>query len=129
MTSDRRLFTSYMEYDGRHVVCGSNLKGKVVGKGNVSHNSLAISNNEHVNNFTLISVSQLCNDNCSIKAYNTISRNGIYTCKLGDKSKLEICLATTVEYSTLWHMRLGHVSMRLIQNIASKELVRKLTKL
>ncbi|GJW41213.1 hypothetical protein Tco_0067058 [Tanacetum coccineum] len=33
MTGNRRLFTSYKAYDGRHVVFGSNLKGKVVGGG------------------------------------------------------------------------------------------------
>nr|GEV25156.1 integrase, catalytic region, zinc finger, CCHC-type, peptidase aspartic, catalytic [Tanacetum cinerariifolium] len=31
MTRNRRLFTSYKEYDDGHVVFGSNLKGKVVG--------------------------------------------------------------------------------------------------
>nr|GFB05423.1 putative polyprotein [Tanacetum cinerariifolium] len=31
MTGNKRLFTSYKAYDGRHVVFGSNLKGKVFG--------------------------------------------------------------------------------------------------
>ncbi|GJZ71394.1 retrovirus-related pol polyprotein from transposon TNT 1-94 [Tanacetum coccineum] len=33
------------------------------------------------------------------------------------------------ENSTLWHRRLGHANMRLIQSLASKELVRNLPKL
>ncbi|GJZ24274.1 putative reverse transcriptase domain-containing protein [Tanacetum coccineum] len=33
MTGNRRLFTSYKEYDGGHVVFRSNLKGKVVSEG------------------------------------------------------------------------------------------------
>ncbi|GJT24030.1 retrovirus-related pol polyprotein from transposon TNT 1-94 [Tanacetum coccineum] len=33
------------------------------------------------------------------------------------------------EISTLWHKRLGHANMRLIQQLASKKLVRNLTKL
>ncbi|GKD10043.1 retrovirus-related pol polyprotein from transposon TNT 1-94 [Tanacetum coccineum] len=33
------------------------------------------------------------------------------------------------ENSTLWHMRLGYANMRLIQSLASKELVRNLPKL
>ncbi|GJT67639.1 retrovirus-related pol polyprotein from transposon TNT 1-94 [Tanacetum coccineum] len=34
-----------------------------------------------------------------------------------------------IENSTLWHRRLGHVKMRLIQSLTSKELVRDLPKL
>ncbi|GKD61089.1 retrovirus-related pol polyprotein from transposon TNT 1-94, partial [Tanacetum coccineum] len=41
----------------------------------------------------------------------------------------KICLATIDENSTLWHRRLGHANMRLIQSLASKELVRNLPKL
>ncbi|GJX30993.1 hypothetical protein Tco_0240848 [Tanacetum coccineum] len=48
MTGNRRLFTSYKAYDGGHVVFGSNLKGKVVGRGNNSHESITITNVEHV---------------------------------------------------------------------------------
>ncbi|GJU85950.1 retrovirus-related pol polyprotein from transposon TNT 1-94 [Tanacetum coccineum] len=33
MTENRRLFTSYKAYDGRHVVFRSNLNGKVIGRG------------------------------------------------------------------------------------------------
>nr|GEY54916.1 retrotransposon protein [Tanacetum cinerariifolium] len=47
----------------------------------------------------------------------------------GSKSNDKICLATIDENSTLWHMRLGHANMRLIQSLASKELVRNLPKL
>ncbi|GKB44255.1 retrovirus-related pol polyprotein from transposon TNT 1-94 [Tanacetum coccineum] len=38
-------------------------------------------------------------------------------------------LATIDENSTLWHRRLGHTNMRLIQSLASKELVKNLPKL
>ncbi|GJX80922.1 retrotransposon protein [Tanacetum coccineum] len=40
-------------------------------------------------------------------------RNGLHTCKLGDNSKQQICLASMVDNSTLWHRRLGHTNMRL----------------
>ncbi|GJW17752.1 hypothetical protein Tco_0025188, partial [Tanacetum coccineum] len=45
-------------YDGGHVVFGRNLKGKVVDKGNIAHDSITITNVEHVSGlaFTLISV-------------------------------------------------------------------------
>ncbi|GKB33806.1 hypothetical protein Tco_0873207 [Tanacetum coccineum] len=57
MTRNRRLFTSYKAYDGRHLVFGSNLKGKVISEGNISHDSIKITNVEHVSGlaFNLIS--------------------------------------------------------------------------
>ncbi|GJV28436.1 retrotransposon protein [Tanacetum coccineum] len=124
MIGNIRLFTSYKAYDGGHVIFGSKLKGKVIGEGNISHDSIIITNVEHVNGlaFNLISAGQLCDDNCIVsltKVDYTISKNGktlakgykrneLYTCKLGDNSKQQICLASMVDNSTLWHRRLGH---------------------
>ncbi|GKA64090.1 retrovirus-related pol polyprotein from transposon TNT 1-94 [Tanacetum coccineum] len=47
----------------------------------------------------------------------------------GNRPKDQICLETIDENSTLWHRRLGHANMCLIQSLASKELVRNLPKL
>ncbi|GKC51704.1 retrovirus-related pol polyprotein from transposon TNT 1-94 [Tanacetum coccineum] len=58
-----------------------------------------------------------------------IRKKGLYMMKLGNKPKDKICLATIDENSTLWHRRLGHANMRLIQSLASNELVRNLPKL
>ncbi|GKA99753.1 retrovirus-related pol polyprotein from transposon TNT 1-94 [Tanacetum coccineum] len=58
-----------------------------------------------------------------------IRKKGLYVMKLGNNPKDQICLATIDENSTLWHRRLGHANMRLIQSLASKELVRNLPKL
>ncbi|GJW00700.1 retrotransposon protein [Tanacetum coccineum] len=145
LTGNRRLFTSYKAYDGGHVVFGSNLKGKVIGGGNINHDSITITNVEHVSGlaFNMINVSQLCDDDCVVSFtkvdYNISKngrmlakghrRNGLYTCKLGDKSKQQICLASVVDNSTLWHRRLGHANMRLVRNLASNELVRNIPKL
>ncbi|GJX99031.1 retrovirus-related pol polyprotein from transposon TNT 1-94 [Tanacetum coccineum] len=49
-----------------------------------------------------------------------IRKKGLYVMKLGNKPKDKICLATIDENSTLWHRRLGHVNMRIIQSLASK---------
>ncbi|GJX34990.1 retrovirus-related pol polyprotein from transposon TNT 1-94, partial [Tanacetum coccineum] len=68
----------------------------------------------------------------SYKAYNRgrgIRKKGLYVMKLGNKPEDKICLSTIDENSTLWHRRLGHANMRLIQSLASKELVRNLHKL
>nr|GEV34851.1 copia protein [Tanacetum cinerariifolium] len=58
-----------------------------------------------------------------------IRKKGLYVMKLGNKPKEKNCLATIDENSTLWHRRLGHTNMHLIQSLASKELVRNLPKL
>ncbi|GJX58800.1 retrovirus-related pol polyprotein from transposon TNT 1-94 [Tanacetum coccineum] len=58
-----------------------------------------------------------------------IKKEGLYVMKLGNKPEDKICLATLDENSTLWHRRLGHANMQLIQSLASKELVRNLPKL
>ncbi|GKC70863.1 retrotransposon protein, partial [Tanacetum coccineum] len=58
-----------------------------------------------------------------------IRKKGLYVMKLGNKPKDQICRATIDENSTLWHRRLGHANMRLIQSLASKELLRNLPKL
>ncbi|GJZ64959.1 retrotransposon protein [Tanacetum coccineum] len=143
ITGNRILFTSYKEYDGGYVVFGSNLKGKVIGGGNITHDSITITNVEHVSGlaFHLISVGQLCDDDCIVsftKVYCDISKNGKLlakghrrndTCKLGDNSKQQICLASVVDNSTPWYRRLGYANMRLDQNLASNELVRNLPKL
>ncbi|GJY68309.1 retrovirus-related pol polyprotein from transposon TNT 1-94 [Tanacetum coccineum] len=145
MTGNRRLFTSYKAYDGGHVVFESNLKVKVVGRGNITHDSITITNVKHVSGlaFNLTSVGQLCDDDCVvrfIKVDCTISkncktlakghrRNSLYTCKLGDNSKQQICLTSMVDNSMLWHKRLGHANMQLVQNLASNYLVRNLPKL
>ncbi|GKD73275.1 hypothetical protein Tco_1331557 [Tanacetum coccineum] len=58
MTENRRLFTLYKAYDGGHVVFWSNLKGNFIGGGNISYDSITITNVEHVSvlAFNLISV-------------------------------------------------------------------------
>nr|GEX33625.1 hypothetical protein [Tanacetum cinerariifolium] len=145
MTENRRLFTLYKAYDGGYVIFGSNLKGKVTGGGNITHDSIVITNVEHVSglDFNLISVGQSCDDDCVVsftKVDCTISkngkslarghrRNGLYTCKLGDNFKQQICLAFVVDNSMLCHRRVGHTNIRLVQNLASNELVRNLPKL
>nr|GEW61204.1 retrovirus-related Pol polyprotein from transposon TNT 1-94 [Tanacetum cinerariifolium] len=58
-----------------------------------------------------------------------IKKKGLYVMKLENKPKEKICLVTINENSTLWHRRLGHGNMPLIQSLASKELVRNLPKL
>nr|GEY38172.1 retrovirus-related Pol polyprotein from transposon TNT 1-94 [Tanacetum cinerariifolium] len=127
LTTIACLFTSYMAYDDGHVVFGSNLKCKVGGGGNITHDSITITNVAHVSDlaFNLISIGPLCDDDCVVsfpKVDCDISKNGkllakghkrnsLYTCKWGYNSKQHICLASLVDNLTLWHRRLGHSNL------------------
>ncbi|GKA30332.1 retrovirus-related pol polyprotein from transposon TNT 1-94 [Tanacetum coccineum] len=145
MTGNRKFFSSYKAYNGGNVIFGSNLRSNIIGKGTISNDSLKIDNVEHVDNlrFTLLSIRQICDNKCRVtfsehdseitKDGKVIGRDirkkGLYVMKLGNKPKDKICLATIDENFTLWHTRLGHANMHLIQSLTSKELVRNLPKL
>ncbi|GKB81648.1 retrovirus-related pol polyprotein from transposon TNT 1-94 [Tanacetum coccineum] len=145
MMGNQKLFSTYKAYNGGNVIFGSNLHSNIIGKGTISHDSLKIANAEHVDNlgFNLPSIGQICdskykviffeNDSKIVKDSKVIGRGirkkGLYVMKLGTKPEDKICLATIDENSTLWHRRLGHANMRLIQSLAYKELVRNLPKL
>ncbi|GJT33439.1 retrovirus-related pol polyprotein from transposon TNT 1-94 [Tanacetum coccineum] len=145
MTGNRKLFSTYKAYNGGNVIFGSNLRGNIIGKGTISNDSLKIDNVEHVDNlgFNLLSIGQICDNKCRVtfsEHDSEITKDGkvigrgirkkdLYVMKLENKPKDKICLATIDENSTLWHMILGHANMRLIQSLASKELVRNLPKL
>ncbi|GJX83133.1 retrovirus-related pol polyprotein from transposon TNT 1-94 [Tanacetum coccineum] len=145
ITGNRNLFSTYKAYNEGNVIFGSNLRGNIIGKGTISHGSLKIANVEHVDNlgFNLLSVGKICDSKCKViftendseivKDGKVIGRGiwkkGLYVMKLRNNPEDKICLATIDENSTLWHRRLGHANMRLIQSLASKELFRNLPKL
>ncbi|GJR39843.1 retrovirus-related pol polyprotein from transposon TNT 1-94 [Tanacetum coccineum] len=97
----------YEAYNGGIVIFGSNLRGNIIGKGTISNDSLNIENLEHVDNleFNLLSVGQICDNKCKVIFSEHDS-------KITKDGKV-----------------IGHANMRLIQSLASKELVRNLPKL
>ncbi|GJZ18354.1 retrovirus-related pol polyprotein from transposon TNT 1-94 [Tanacetum coccineum] len=119
MTGNRKLFSTYKAYNGGNVIFGSNLRGNIIGKGQICNNKCRVTFSKHD--------SEITKD--GKVTGRGIRKKGLYVMKLGNKPKDKICLATIDENSTLWHKRLGHANMRLIQSLASKELVRNLPKL
>ncbi|GJR68303.1 retrovirus-related pol polyprotein from transposon TNT 1-94 [Tanacetum coccineum] len=119
MMGNRKLFSSYKAYNGGNAIFGSNLCGNIIGKGQICDNKCRVTFSKHD--------SEITKDGKVIG--RGIRKKGLYVMKLGNKPKDQICLATIDENSTLWHRRLGHANMRLIQSLASKELVRNLPKL
>ncbi|GKB67333.1 retrovirus-related pol polyprotein from transposon TNT 1-94 [Tanacetum coccineum] len=103
MTGNQKLFSTYKAYNG----------------GQICDNKCRVTFSEHD--------SEITKDGKVIG--RGIRKKGLYVMKLGNKPKDQICLTTIDENSTLWHRRLGHANMRLIQSLASKELVRNLPKL
>ncbi|GJR00338.1 retrovirus-related pol polyprotein from transposon TNT 1-94 [Tanacetum coccineum] len=116
-----------------------------LGKGTITHNSLTIHDVSHVENlsFNLLSIGQICDKKCKVLFSDTgseilkdditigrgIRNNGLYIMKMGNLPKDSLCLTLIDDTSTLWHRRLGHTNMQLIQSLSSKELVRNLPKL
>ncbi|GJX34985.1 retrovirus-related pol polyprotein from transposon TNT 1-94 [Tanacetum coccineum] len=107
MTGNRKLFSSCKAYNGRNVIFGSNLRDNIIGKGTISNDSLKIDNVEHVDNlrFNLLSIGQIYDNKCRV----TFSEHDSEITKDGKV--------------------IGYANMRLIQSLASKELVRNLPKL
>ncbi|GJS82130.1 retrovirus-related pol polyprotein from transposon TNT 1-94 [Tanacetum coccineum] len=110
MTGNRNLFSTYKTYNEGNVIFSSNLHGQIC------DNKCRVTFSEHDSEIT---------KDGKIKGRG-IRKKGLYVMKLGNKPKDQICLETIDEKSTLWHRRLGHANIRLIQSLASKELVRNL---
>ncbi|GJX91875.1 retrovirus-related pol polyprotein from transposon TNT 1-94 [Tanacetum coccineum] len=121
MTGNRKLFSTYKAYKRGNVIFGSNLRGNIIGKvwDKYVIKKCRVTFSEYD--------SEINKDDKII--CRGIRNKGLYVMTLGNKPKDKICLATIDENSTLWHRRLGHANMRLIQSLASKELVRNLPKL
>ncbi|GKA95861.1 retrovirus-related pol polyprotein from transposon TNT 1-94 [Tanacetum coccineum] len=119
MVVNRKLFSTYKAYNGGNIIFGINLRGNIIGKGQICDNKCKVIFFEHD--------SEITKDGKVIG--RGIRKSGLYVMKLGKKPKDKVCLTTIVENSTLWHKRLGHANMRLVQSLASKKLVRNLPKL
>ncbi|GJX93698.1 retrovirus-related pol polyprotein from transposon TNT 1-94 [Tanacetum coccineum] len=129
MKGNRKLFSTYKAYDKGNVIFGSNLRGNIIGKGTISHDSLIIKNVEHVDNlkFNLLSVGQICDNKCKvvftehdseiIKDEKVIGRGirkgGLYVMKLGNKPEDKICLATLDEIPLFMDRRLVEESLNV----------------
>nr|GEU79838.1 retrovirus-related Pol polyprotein from transposon TNT 1-94 [Tanacetum cinerariifolium] len=119
MTGNRKHFLSYKAYNRGNVVFGSNLRGNIIGKGQICDNKCGVTFSEHD--------SEITKDGKVIG--RGIRKKCLYVMKLGNKPKDKICLATIDENFRLWHRRLGHANVHLIQSLAFKELVKNLPKL
>nr|GEW17975.1 retrovirus-related Pol polyprotein from transposon TNT 1-94 [Tanacetum cinerariifolium] len=119
MMGNRKLFSTYKVYNGDIVEHVDNLGFNLQSTGKICDNKCRVTFSKHDSNIT--------KDGKVIG--RGIGKKGLYMMKLRNKPSDQICLATIDENSTLWHRRLGHATKRLIQSLASNELVRNLPKL
>ncbi|GJZ68268.1 hypothetical protein Tco_0631508 [Tanacetum coccineum] len=90
MTGNQKLFSSYKTYNGGNVIFGSNLRGNIIGKGQICDNKCRVTFSEHD--------SEITKDGIVIG--RGIRKKGLYVMKLGNKPKDQICLAMIDENST-----------------------------
>src|SRR4029078_4508615 len=147
MSGNASLFSEIEESNGGSVTFGDNDKGKIIGVGKIGVSPNAVSPVYLVKGLkhNLLSISQLCDKGLLVKFTQkecsvidsvtqeirfSCQRSGnIYTVRLLNSSINLSCLKAAIhDDSWLWHRRLGHISMRTIKKLASKDLVRGLPK-
>ena len=149
MTGDRKLFSKLEKKNGGSVTFGNNAKGKVIGIGTIgNHTSTCIQNVFLVDGLkhNLLSVSQLCDNGykvifdintCLVSkslddkiVFKGKRSSNIYTIDMHSLTNQNVkCLMSISNDAWLWHRRLGHASMDLIENLSKGELVRDLPKI
>ncbi|KAL3510114.1 hypothetical protein ACH5RR_029515 [Cinchona calisaya] len=148
MTGDASLFTNLTSKNSGKVTFGDDNKAKSIGIGDVGKNGETLIKNVLLVdnlNYNLLSVSQLCDRNlyvfftkheCLILDKNHVvlfkgsRHNDVYVIHLDKISNSNVkCLTASIDDPWLWHRRLCHFNMDLIEKLAKKDLVRGLPKL
>src|SRR3954470_4838280 len=147
MTGDESLFVSLEMKSQGSVTFANSESSRVIGIG-----SIGISNSSTINNVILVegikvnllSVSQLCDNDFDVKflsdkciishKLSSISiigyrRNNVFYADLDNLEDENMCLNVMYQDVSLWHRRLGHVSIDLMTRLRSSEHVRGLPKL
>ena len=149
ITGNYAWFSSFTKIEnGEDVSFRDNLKGKILGIGNVGkvfstliENVCLVKSLKH----NLISISQLCDkcykvvfdksrcvieNACDDKILFVGNRCGnVYTIDIKCASTHDKCFSALYDDSWLWHRRLGHASMNLISKIFKNNLVKGLPKI
>ena len=141
MTGNKRLFFHLKEEKRKDVIFGDNSQGKVKGIGTININSILIKDILYVDGlkYNLLSISQLCDygykvvflkNGCEVidehenKLFYAPRSSDVYIIELEKLSKLsDICLKVVCNDPWIWHRRLGHCSMDLIQKLAKQGLL------
>ncbi|KAL5546924.1 hypothetical protein UlMin_006611 [Ulmus minor] len=147
MTGDINQFSNLEKKIGGKVTFGDNGKGNIIGKGTVGNSSfpsliedvLLVENL----NYNLLSVSQLCDkgfkvvfetSKCSIidsfsgkTIFNRNRFENIFTIDVSLVENVDKCFVSISNESWLWHRRLGHANMDLLNKLSTRKLVKGLS--
>jgi len=149
MTGNTKNFLSLKALQGGGVSFGDGKKGYILGVGRVGKSlESSIENAYYVSGlkYSLLSISQICDkgnevkftsENCIVTSLSTKKviltarrQKNMYVAALetvhGDD---QTCLGAQSANANLWHRRLGHVSLSLLNKLVSRDLVRGLPKL
>jgi len=143
MTGDKSNFLSLIAFDGGRVAFKNDKSGKIVGVGKIGKLLFHSIENVYLVNglqHNLLSVSQLCDkgnhvgfssNQClitNIKSSDVVLRgkqyNNVYkACVLSFPQNHLTCLSGLDNDVMLWHKRLGHANLSLLNKLVSKDLV------
>ena len=145
MTGDIQQFSSLEKKVGGKVTFGDDAKGNILGKGTVGNSSSPLIENvllvENLS-YNLMSVSQLCDkgfrvvfesskcfimDSVSDEIIFVGKRfDNVFTIDINVAKDVEKCFVSISNESWLWHRRLGHANMDLLNKLSTKQLVKGL---
>ena len=146
MTGDSNLLSNIEKCSGPKISFGNSSKGKIVGKGKVTHGNIKLNDVFLVENldYNLISISQLCDSGhivnfqkheCQIKNQQGITLvtgkriGNTYKMNWISNSSKSICLIAKNDQNWLWHKRLNHLNFKTINKLSSDNLVIGIPKL
>nr|XP_018623550.1 uncharacterized protein LOC108943686 [Nicotiana tomentosiformis] len=147
MTDDKNLFKEVTKINGGNVKFGDDTRGKIVDTRTVPFSNNCDITEVHLVdrlNYNLLSIIQLCDLGYKVKFKKTrcVIENeagkiilpgkrygNIYILNGFENLDSHICLASISDDPWLWHKRLGHASMHLIEKLSKHDLVIGLPKI
>ena len=143
MTGSSSYLTDYQNISGGYVSYGGGAKGKIIGKGTLNVDNLpSLHNVYHVDGLkaNLISISQLCDDDLYVKfnkqsceVFNKDNSCVLTALRSSDNcykiNEPQSCFSAKISETDLWHQKLGHASLRKLQELVRHDAVLGLPKL
>jgi transposase InsO family protein len=137
MSGNKSLFSSLEKFLGGKVMFGDGLQANIIGKGCVKLDGLPTLENVMLVDglkANLLSISQLCDSGmlvnftknvCHVLKDNKIifeGRRNENNCYIVDN--LLNCNLTTLDDTTLWHRRLGHLNFKTLSELTSLDIIK-----
>ncbi|TYK06527.1 gag-pol polyprotein [Cucumis melo var. makuwa] len=139
MNGNRSYFTNLNDCVIRHVTFGDGAKGKIIAKGNIDKDDLPRLNDvRYVDGLkaNLINISQLCDQGYKVSfddigcvvmnKENQICMSGkrqADNCYHWNSNMSDTCQLIRSDQTWLWHIKLGHVSMRGLEKVIKNKAV------